>query len=116
MILLQQFMDICICRQLDALFQKADRLAEVASKASSNANIAQMKAKEHMWQVNKEYEEWRSELEDNITAQKADLSAGRSQLVTYCCCCAMLCKLDSFSFENSRILPWLFGRPGAKFL
>ena len=90
-------------------------MAEVASKASSNANIAQTKAVRHMRQVSKDYEEWRSELEDKSTAQKAELSAARSQLVTHCCCCAMLCKLDSFYLEDSRILSWPFGRLGADF-
>ena len=108
-------MDVCICRQLSVHFEQADRMAEVASKASSNANTAQMKAKELMWQLYKEYEERRSELDDKIAAQKAELSAGRSQLVTHCCCCAMLCKLDRFSFENPNILSWPFSCLGADF-
>lgn len=101
-------MDGCICRQLGTLFQKADRLAEDARKASSNAQIAQKKDKEHMLQVSREYEERRNELEADITSQRAELSAGRSQLVTHCCCCAMLCKLDSDCFSVPSIFLWPF--------
>ncbi len=85
-------MDVCMCRRLGTLFQKADRLAEDARKASSNAQIAQKKANEHTLQVSREYEERRNELEAH----------GRSQLVTHCCCCAMLCKLDSDFFFSPR--------------
>lgn len=91
-----------MCRRLGTLFQKADRLAEDARKASSNAQIAQKKANEHTLQVSREYEERRNELEAHITAQRAELNAGRSQLVTHCCCCAMLCKLDSDFFFSPR--------------
>ena len=98
-------------------FEQADRMAEVASKASSNAQTAQSKAQWHMLQLNKEHEERRSELEDNIAAQKAEISADRSQLVTHCCCCcAMLCKLDGDCFSAPGIFLWPFDCQSSDYL